>query len=96
MDINPLAFVLPGMKLAGNLSLDVASNAATGLFQKAKFGLAKTTKFQYTDSIERTHLRLLRFVEDPACDPKLSDLVLSLETHELGPKCPAYVAISYT
>jgi hypothetical protein len=96
VDINLAALAIPGLKIAGDSTLDFANNAVTGLFRKVKSSLAKTPKFQYGDYIERDHLRLIRFVEDSSLDLGQSDLVMALETYPIGPKCPPFVAISYT
>ncbi|KAJ4152488.1 hypothetical protein NW754_004284 [Fusarium falciforme] len=96
MNLNPAVLFFNQAKLVGGSTAEFAGNAATGLLQKAKFSRKKIPKFQYRDKIQADKIRLIRFVWDPACDLKISDVVLSLETHAIGPTCPSYVALSYT
>ncbi|EEU47176.1 uncharacterized protein NECHADRAFT_77370 [Fusarium vanettenii 77-13-4] len=96
MNLNTALLLFDQAKLAGGSTAEFAGNAVIGLLQKVKFSRKKIPNFQYRDQIQADKIRLFRFVRDPACDPNISDVVLSLETHEIGPTCPSYVALSYT
>ncbi|RMJ06924.1 hypothetical protein CDV36_013477 [Fusarium kuroshium] len=96
MNLNATVFLFDQAKLLGGSTVEFAGNAAIGLLQKARFSRRKIPKFEYRDQIQADKIRLIRFTKDPVCDPNISDLVLSLETHTIGPTCPSYVALSYT
>ncbi|KAL2690140.1 hypothetical protein Neosp_004208 [[Neocosmospora] mangrovei] len=96
MNLNTAVLLFDQATLFGASTAEFAGNAAIGLLQKLKFSRKKIPKFQYQDRIQVDRIRLFRFTKDPACDSNISDVVLSLETHAIGPSCPSYVALSYT
>jgi hypothetical protein len=95
--MNPIALLLPIAQLSTSSGLDFAANAAVGLVQNAKASWKKVQKYRYSDKISDRHIRLIRLLDHAAGGTdKLSDVAIALETHELGPRCPGLIALSYT